>query len=113
MEALQKLVSRSSQVRREGKLKTIAVEELVPGDIVVLENGDVIPADIRLIDTRNLFCDESTFTGESTPVEKGIAAVAPNAIIAERKCMLHKGTAIARGTGTGVVVATGMATELG
>jgi Ca2+-transporting ATPase len=65
MEALQKLVSRSSRVRREGKLKTIAGEELVPGDIVVLENSDVIPADIRLIDTRNLFCDEST--GFSTP----------------------------------------------
>jgi Ca2+-transporting ATPase len=73
----------------------------------------VVTADIRLVQAKNLFCDESTLTGESTPVEKGIAPVAPNAIIAERTSMLHKGTAITRGTGAGVVVATGMATELG
>jgi Ca2+-transporting ATPase len=113
MEALRKLGSRSSRVRREGKLETIAAEEIVPGDIVVLESGDVVTADIRLVQAKNLFCDESTLTGESTPVEKGIAPVAPNAIIAERTSMLHKGTAITRGTGAGVVVATGMATELG
>ncbi|HLC08614.1 MAG TPA: HAD-IC family P-type ATPase, partial [Methyloceanibacter sp.] len=113
MEALRKLSSRSSRVRREGKLETIAAEEIAPGDIVVLESGDVVTADIRLVQAKNLFCDESTLTGESTPVEKGIAPVAPNAIIAERTSMLHKGTAITRGTGAGVVVATGMATELG
>jgi Ca2+-transporting ATPase len=113
MEALRKLGSRSSRVRREGKLETIAAEEIAPGDIVVLESGDVVTADIRLVQAKNLFCDESTLTGESTPVEKGIAPVAPNAIIAERTSMLHKGTAITRGTGAGVVVATGMATELG
>ena len=113
MEALRKLGSRSSRVRREGKLETIAAEEIVPGDIVVLESGDVVTADIRLVQAKNLFCDESTLTGESTPVEKRIAPVAPNAIIAERTSMLHKGTAITRGTGAGVVVATGMATELG
>jgi Ca2+-transporting ATPase len=113
MEALRKLVSRVARVRREEKLRTIPVEGLVPGDIILVESGDVIPADIRLIETKNLFCDESTFTGESTPVEKNTATVSPTAIIAERTCMLHTGTAITRGTGTGVVVATGMATELG
>jgi Ca2+-transporting ATPase len=113
MEALRKLGSRSSRVRREGKLKTLVAEQLVPGDIVVLESGDIVTADIRIVEAKNLFCDESTLTGESTPVEKSVAPVAVNAIVAERTSMVHKGTAITRGTGTGVVVATGMATELG
>jgi Ca2+-transporting ATPase len=113
MEALRKLGSRTSRVLREGKLETISAEEIVPGDIVGLESGDVVTADIRLVQAKSLFCDESTLTGESTPVQKGIAPVAPDAIIAERVSMLHKGTDITRGTGTGVVVATGMATELG
>jgi Ca2+-transporting ATPase len=113
MEALRKLGSRSSRVRREGKLKTIPAEQVVPGDIVVLESGDVVTADLRLAVARNLFCDESTLTGESVPVEKSILPVAPGAIVADRTSMLHKGTAITRGTGAGVVVATGMATELG
>ena len=65
MEALRKLGSRSSRVRRDGKLKTIPAEQVVPGDIVVLESGDVVTADIRLVEANNLFCDESTLTGES------------------------------------------------
>jgi Ca2+-transporting ATPase len=113
MEALRKLGTRSSRVRREGKLKTIPAELVVPGDIVLLESGDVVTADIRLIEARNLSCDESTLTGESLPVEKAMRAVPADAILAERTSMLHKGTAITRGTGEGVVVATGMATELG
>jgi Ca2+-transporting ATPase len=100
-------------VRRDGKLKTIAAEIVVPGDIVLLESGDVVTADIRLVEARNLFCDESTLTGESIPVEKSMHAVSADAILAERTSMLHKGTAITRGIGEGVVVATGMATELG
>ncbi len=113
MEGLRKLGTRSSRVRRDGKLKTIAADEVVPGDIVLLESGDVITADIRLSEARNLSCDESTLTGESVPVEKSIAPAAPGAIVADRTSMVHKGTAITRGTGVGVVVATGMATELG
>ena len=85
----------------------------MPGDIVLLESGDVVTADIRLVEARNLSCDESTLTGESVPVEKSVQAVSADAILAERTSMLHKGTAITRGTGEGVVVATGMATELG
>ena len=72
MEALRKLGTRSSRVRRDGKLKTIAAEIVVPGDIVLLESGDVVTADIRLVEARNLFCDESTLTGESIPVEKTV-----------------------------------------
>ena len=85
----------------------------MPGDMVVFESGDIVTADIRLVEARNLCCDESTLTGESTPVEKSIAPAAPEAIVADRTSMVHKGTAITRGTGAGVVVATGMATELG
>ena len=113
MEALRKLGSRSSRVRREGKLKTIPAEQVVPGDIVVLESGDVVTADIRLAEAKNLFCDESTLTGEFSPVEKSAGPVAPDAIVADRTSMLHKGTAITRGMGAGVVVATGMVTEVG
>ncbi len=113
MEALRKLATRSSRVRRDGKPRTIPAEELVPGDIVMVESGDVVTADIRLIEAHNLFSDESTLTGESVPVEKAVRPVSPDAILAERTSMLHKGTAITRGTGEGVVVATGMATELG
>ncbi|MGE3529641.1 MAG: cation-translocating P-type ATPase [Methyloceanibacter sp.] len=113
MEALRKLGSRSSRVRREGRLRTLPAEQIVPGDIVVLESGDVVTADIRLVEAKNLFCDESTLTGESVPVEKGADPVAADAIVAERASMLHKGTAITRGLGIGVAVATGMETELG
>jgi Ca2+-transporting ATPase len=113
MEALRKLGTRSSRVRRDGKLRTVAAELVVPGDIALIESGDVVTADIRLVEARNLSCDESTLTGESVPVEKSVRAVSPDAILAERTSMLHKGTAITRGTGEGVVVATGMATELG
>ena len=113
MDALRKLGSRSSRVRREGKLKTIPAEQVVPGDIMVLESGDIVSADIRLAEAKNLFSDESTLTGESSPVEKSVDPAAPDAIVADRTSMLHKGTAITRGMGAGVVVATGMATELG
>ena len=113
MEALRKLGSRSSRVRRERKLKTIPAEEIVPGDIAIFETGDIITADVRLLEVKNLFCDESTLTGESSAVEKSVEPAALDAIVADRTSMLHKGTAITRGTGTGVVVATGMATELG
>ena len=113
MEALRKLGSRASRVRRDGKIRIVPAEEVVPGDIVVLESGDVVTADMRLVEVKNLFADESTLTGESVPVQKGTAPAPADAIIADQTSMAHKGTAITRGTGTGVVVATGMETELG
>ena len=93
--------------------KTIPAEQVVPGDIVVLESGDVVTADIRLVEAKNLFCDESTLTGESSPVEKSVARLhrTPSSLTGRQCC--YKGTAITRGMGAGVVVATGMATELG
>jgi len=113
MEGLRKLGSRAARVRRDGTLKVIAADMVVPGDIVMLESGDVVTADLRLVEAKNLFADESTLTGESVPVEKGTEPAQADAIIAEQTSMAHKGTAITRGAGTGVVVATGMATELG
>jgi P-type Ca2+ transporter type 2C len=115
MEALRRLGSRSSRVivRRGGKVNIVPAEALVPGDIVLLDSGDIVTADLRLVEAANLCCDESTLTGESTPVDKTVAPVARNAVVADRTSMVHKGTAITRGTGLGVVVATGMATELG
>jgi Ca2+-transporting ATPase len=113
MEALRKLGSRASRVRRDSKIRIVSAEEVVPGDIVVLESGDVVTADMRLVEAKNLFADESTLTGESVPVQKGTAPAPTDAIIAEQSSMAHKGTAVTRGTGAGVVVATGMDTELG
>ena len=113
MESLRKLGSRASRVMRDGKLAILPAEKLVPGDIVVFESGDVVTADIRLVEANTLYCDESTLTGESMPVEKSVAPVATDAVMADRSSMLHKGTAITRGTGVGAVIATGMATELG
>jgi Ca2+-transporting ATPase len=113
MEALRQLGTRSTRVRRDGKIRIVAAEKIVPGDIVLLESGDVVTADMRLVEAKNLFADESTLTGESVPVEKSTEPVPADAIIAEQASMAHKGTAITRGAGIGVAVATGMATELG
>jgi Ca2+-transporting ATPase len=107
MESLRQLGSRSSRVMRSGKLKILSAERLVPGDIVLLESGDVITADMRLVEANALGCDESTLTGESMPVEKSTAPVAVDAVVADRTSMVHKGAAVTRGTAKGVVVATG------
>ena len=113
MEALQKLSSTTTKVRRGGKVQEIPAEELVPGDIVVLESGDAIAADLRLIETSNLQVNESSLTGESVPVGKTLKPLESDIPLAERTNMLYKGTALTRGSGSGVVVATGMKTELG
>ncbi|MEG6509000.1 cation-transporting P-type ATPase [Methyloligella sp. 2.7D] len=113
MEALRQLGVQSAQVRRDGALHRIPAEALVPGDIVFLEAGDLVAADLRLVEAANVWCDESTMTGESVPVEKSLDPVPPDTILADRNCMLHKGTALVRGTALGVVTATGMKTELG
>ncbi|HVZ45608.1 MAG TPA: cation-transporting P-type ATPase [Ramlibacter sp.] len=113
MEALRELGSRSARVRREGHVRLIPAEDLVPGDVVLLDAGDTVPADLRLLEISRLAADESTLTGESVPVEKQVQAVSAAARLQERASMLFRGTAIARGSGVGVVVATGLDTELG
>lgn len=94
-------------------MRLIPAEQIVPGDIVVLEAGDAISADLRLVEASNLAADESTLTGESIAVAKTTHPVAANARLADRSSMLFKGTVLTRGSGSGVVVATGLSTELG
>ncbi len=113
MEALQKLGEVTARVRRNGETQVIPAKEVVPGDIVLTESGALIPADLRLLEGDRLQVDESALTGESMPVDKNTEPVAPDTPLAERTCMAYKGTAVAEGRGTGVVVATGMETELG
>ncbi|HET9717982.1 MAG TPA: cation-transporting P-type ATPase, partial [Pseudolabrys sp.] len=113
IEALRALGARTARVRREGHVRIVPAEELVPGDIVVLDAGDSLSADVRLIESSRISADESTLTGESVAVEKQTRPVSADARLGDRASMLFKGTALTRGSGTGVVVATGLATELG
>lgn len=113
VEALRKMGSVASRVRRDGKIQEVSAEELVPGDMVMLEGGDVITADLRLVTQSKLQADESILTGESLPVEKGVEPLQEKTSLAERYNMLFKGTALTRGSGEAVVVGTAMHTELG
>ncbi len=113
MEALKKLGGVTAKVRREGKVRGIHAEEMVPGDIVIVEGGDVVTADIRLFQASKLQADESTLTGESVPVGKEAGPLREETLLAERHNMLFKGTALTRGSGEGVAIHTGMDTELG
>lgn len=113
MESLYALTSVAARVRRGGQTREIPAQDLVPGDIVVIEGGDVVTADLRLIEASKMQADESALTGESLPVDKQSQPVAAETPLVERSSMLFKGTAVTRGAGAGVVVATGMQTELG
>ena len=113
IEALRALGTRSARVRRGGHTRLILADQLVPGDIVLVEAGDAISADLRLIEASNLAADESTLTGESIAVDKNTLPAAIDARLAERSSILFKGTAVTRGSGTGVVAATGLQTEIG
>ncbi len=113
IEALRALGGRSARVRRDGHVRLIAAEEMVPGDIAVLEAGDAVSADLRLVEASNVAVDESTLTGESVAVQKHVRPVAAEARLADRASMLFKGTALTRGSGIGLVTATGLSTELG
>ena len=113
IEAIRALGSRSARVRRGGQTRPIPAERLVPGDVVLLDAGDVISADLRVVEAADLDADESTLTGESMGVAKSAAPVKADARVADRTSMLFKGTSITHGSGAGVVVATGMDTELG
>jgi P-type Ca2+ transporter type 2C len=113
MEALRALGGDTIRVRREGEEAEIDAEELVPGDIIVFESGELSPADARLIEANNLRVDEASLTGESLAVRKRIEPSESGAPLAERACMLYKGTTVTDGSGEGVVVGTGMQTELG
>ncbi len=114
LEALRKLATPYCRVVRDGTEIEVPVTELVPGDVVLLREGDRVPADIRLAEADDLEADESPLTGESTPVEKDPNSVLDPAVpVADRVNMLFMGTYVVRGRGRGVVVATGATTELG
>ena len=113
MEALMRIAEVHTRVRRGGEERMVEAHELVPGDVVVLEAGDVVTADLRLTEASNLQADESVLTGESVPVGKAVDPVAEDAALGDRASMAFKGTAITQGSGEGIVVGTGMATEIG
>lgn len=113
LEALKELVSPEARVIRNGLERKISAAELVPGDVVLIAAGDRVPADIRLLQAFNLETEESSLTGESVPVRKNPAPLRQAVALGETRNMAYMGTAVTRGRGKGVVVATGMATEMG
>lgn len=113
MAAIRNMLSPHAAVLRGGQRLTIEGEALVPGDIVMLEAGDKVPADLRVIQASNLNVEEAILTGESVPVSKQIQPVAADAPLGDRKSMLFSGTLVTSGTARGVVAATGEKTEIG
>lgn len=114
LEALKRMTPSKAKVIREGKTAEIVARDLVPGDVVLVEAGDRVPCDLRLVESHLLRADESALTGESVPADKRAGVVLAGDIpVGERVNMLHMGTAVVYGRGKGVVVATGMNTEMG
>ncbi|MHC4722452.1 MAG: cation-translocating P-type ATPase, partial [Planctomycetota bacterium] len=113
MEALKQMERVSAKVRRSGKVIEIPARQLVPGDVVILEGGDIISADMRLVFAAKIQANESVLTGESFPVSKQVEPVDETVVLGDRTNMLFKGTAVTRGSAEAVVIATGMNTELG
>jgi len=114
LEALKKMASPEAQVLRDGHRVNLPARELVPGDIVYLETGNYVPADVRLIDAVNLKIEEAALTGESVPVEKNTASVIDSeASLGDRKNTAFSGTVVTYGRGKGIVVSTGMSTQIG
>ena len=114
LEALQKLTDHASKVIRNGEITVIPAKELVPGDIVVLDTGDYIPADLRIIEAVNLKTQESSLTGESMPVEKNTEVIKDQETgLGDRLNMLFSSSLVTYGRGKGIVVETGMNTEVG
>ena len=113
LDSLAAMMKTEAVVRRDGQKRRIVSADIVPGDVVLLESGDKVPADLRLTAIRELRVDESALTGESVPVEKADHVLPPETVVGDRKNMAFSGTFVTYGQGTGVVVGTGTETELG
>ena len=113
LEALKKMLSPTITVLREGREKEILSKELVPGDMLLLEAGDKIPADARLVESHSLMCDEASLTGESVPVSKEIKPLPEDVRVSDRKNIVFTGTTVTYGRGKAVVTLTGINTEFG
>jgi magnesium-transporting ATPase (P-type) len=113
LDAIRHMLALRATVIREGNRQSINSEQLVPGDIVLLEAGDKVPADLRFVEVHGLQIQESILTGESVPVEKQSTSVEKLVVLGDRACMAFSGTTVTCGQGIGVVVATGINTEIG
>ena len=113
LDALAAMMTVDTHVIRDGTRRRVPAKQLVPGDLIVIEPGDKVSADARLVDVAELQIDESSLTGESVPVGKAQAVLAPETVLADRANMIFSGTLVTAGQGTGIVVTTGADTELG
>ncbi|HLY96569.1 MAG TPA: HAD-IC family P-type ATPase, partial [Sideroxyarcus sp.] len=113
LDAIRNMLSPRATVLRDGQRREIPAEQVVAGDVVLLASGDKVPADLRLLEVRQLRIDEAALTGESEPVEKHVEAVDAQAVIGDRSCMAYSGTLVVYGQARGVVTATGAASEIG
>ncbi len=113
LEAIREMLAPEATVVRGGRRTTVPGETLVPGDLVILEAGDRVPADVRLVEVRGLRVEEAALTGESTRTDKATAPVAADAPLGDRRSMAFSGTLVVAGTARGVVTATGPQTEIG
>ncbi|MDQ1345241.1 MAG: hypothetical protein QG586_771 [Pseudomonadota bacterium] len=113
LDSIRNMLSAEARTVRGGETRMTPAEELVPGDIVLLESGDKVPADLRLVDVKNLRTEEAALTGESVPAEKSADPVAEKSTVGDRDSMVFSGTMVVSGRATGIVVATGSETELG
>jgi magnesium-transporting ATPase (P-type) len=113
VEAIRHTLTHEAIVQRDGQKRSLAVEDLVPGDVVFLHSGDKVPADLRLFQTKDLRIEEAPLTGESMPVDKVTEPAASDAAVGDRISMAFSGTLVSFGQGTGVVVATGEDTQIG
>src|SRR6476660_6190200 len=107
LDSIRNMLSAEARTVRDGETRMVSAEDLVPGDIVLLESGDRIPADVRLVEVKNLRTEEAALTGESVPIDKTTDAAAEKSTVGDREGMAFSGTLVASGRGTGVVVATG------
>ena len=113
LDAIRNMLSQHAMVKRDGHFINLPAEQLVPGDVVSLQSGDKVPADLRLFKVRELRIEEAMLTGESIPAEKMTGKVVENAAIGDRKSLAYSSTLVTYGQGLGIVVATGDATEIG